>query len=297
MNVRRALICAGTFFLGCNAQAGVPLSAGTDGHVTVPAYVNGLGPYPFVLDTGADESGVYEWFAKEKNLPKGKMQELGGMTGTTTAPTFRISKLSVDDRVIRDFVADGYPNRHDTGQQAGVAGNDLMDGSIVVFDFPCRTVELHAKPFLIGSVLPKGAVGLRGGAVRAGTQLTLPVSINGVEGIAVLDTGSKDTKINPRFASAAGVDTMSASFRDADLIYGADSHSVASRKGPVKEINFAGMQVLAAEVRVVDLPVLDSFGIGKEPAMILGIDLMRSYRLIYDHQAKNFWFGKSECPT
>jgi hypothetical protein len=31
------------------------------------------------------------------------------------------------------------------------------------------------------------------------------------------------------------------------------------------------------------------------PAMILGMDLMQGYRLVYDHEAKHFWFTPSSC--
>jgi hypothetical protein len=138
-------------------------------------------------------------------------------------------------------------------------------------------------------------VEFHGGSVNDGTQLTFPVSINGVGGIAVLDTGSRDTKINPRFAAAAGVDPTSAAFRTGDLIYGANSHPVTSRKGPVKSLAFAGFTIKDAQVRVIDMSVFKSWGIGKRPAMIFGEDIMSRYRLVYDHQDKRFWFGPSEC--
>lgn len=295
MRVQVPLIATGLALLAFNAMASVPLSTAGEGHLTVPTYINASGPFPFVLDTGADESGVYEWFAKMEKLPAGKTQELVGMTGTSRAPTFHVAKLSIDGRAIHNFIADGYPNRHDHGRQAGVGGNDLMNGTVAVFDFLCRTVEVHPKPFLIQSILTRGAVEVRGGAVRDGTQLTLPVWIKGVKGVAVLDTGSKDTKINLRFAAAAGVNASSSSFRNADLLYGADSNAVKSRKGPVENIQFGGVRISSAEVRVVNLPVFESFGLGDGPAMILGIDLMRSSRLIYDHEKGIFWFDRSSC--
>ena len=36
-------------------RAAVPFTPAGDGHDTVPAFVNGKGPFAFVLDTGADE--------------------------------------------------------------------------------------------------------------------------------------------------------------------------------------------------------------------------------------------------
>jgi hypothetical protein len=115
--------------------------------LTVPAYVNGRGPYPFILDTGADGSGVYQWFAKQLKLPQGRAIQLEGMTGTALVPTFKIWRLTVDGRSIGNFLADSYPNRKDSGAQAGVAGNDFMDGSIAVFDFPChRSSYTRSRP-------------------------------------------------------------------------------------------------------------------------------------------------------
>ena len=114
----------------------VRFSPAGDGHLTVAAYVNGKGPFPFLLDTGADETGVYQWFAGSQHLKKGKSEEVVGQTGTSAIPTFRIDRLSIDERELSNIAADGLPDRTDQGKQAGVAGNDLMDGSLVVFDFP-----------------------------------------------------------------------------------------------------------------------------------------------------------------
>jgi hypothetical protein len=47
------------------AGAAVPLTPAGNGHLLVPAMVDGAGPFPAVLDTGADVSGVYQWFAEQ----------------------------------------------------------------------------------------------------------------------------------------------------------------------------------------------------------------------------------------
>lgn len=289
------LTAAVAVLTGGAALASVPLRSAADGHLTIPAYINGLGQFPFVLDTGADGTDIYQWFGARQKLPGAGEQRLIGMTGAAAVPSYRIAKLTIDGRSITNFIATGLPDRHDAGKQAGVAGNDIMDGAVVVFDFPCRTVALHAKPVDLATLVPKGVELVEGGKVREGTQLTLPVWINGARGMAVLDTGSRNTKINPRFAAAAGVDPASRAFHDTDLIYGANAKPMASRKGPVDEIRFGGRTVKAAEVRVMDLPVFKTFGLGDGPAMILGQDVIGRYRLVYDHQARRFWFTGSAC--
>jgi len=273
----------------------VPFTPAGDGHDTIPAFVNGKGPFAFILDTGADGSTLYQWFAEEEHLPKGKVRDVYGQTGSVSSPTYSLKTLSVDGRAIHNIVADGLPNRHDAGRQAGVAGNDLMDGTITIFDFPCRTVEIRPKPVDVHAIVPSDSVVVQGGSVTDGTQLTLPVTVGSVEGTAYLDTGSRDTRISPSFAAAAHIDPSSPAFRDADLIFGFKSKGTVSRIGPIGPVRFAGITVTQAEARVIDLPVFGTFRRGGPPAMILGMDLMKGYRLVYDHEAKRFWFTPSSC--
>ena len=111
----------------------------------------------------------------------------------------------------------------------------------------------------------------------------------------MLFRSSSDTRINTAFARAAGIDPASAAFRDAEPIFGVNSNPVPSRKGPVGAVRFAGLEARNTELRVIDLPVFRSFGFGDGPAMILGLDLMMGHRLVYDHEAKRFWFDASTC--
>jgi hypothetical protein len=171
-------------------RAAVPFTPAGDGHDTIPAFVNGKGPFAFILDTGADGSALYQWFAEKEHLPKGKVRDVDGQTGSVSSPTYSLKTLSVDGHAIHKLVADGLPNRHDAGTQAGVAANELMDGTIVIFDFPCRTVEIRPKPVDVRAIVPSESIMVQGGSVPDGTQLTLPVTVGGVEAIAYLDTGS-----------------------------------------------------------------------------------------------------------
>jgi len=278
-----------------DVRASVPLTPAGDGHDTIPAFVNGRGPFAFILDTGADGSALYRWFADKEHLPKGAVRDVDGQTGSVSSPTYALKALSIDGRAIHNIVADGLPDRHDTGVEAGVAGNDLMDGAITIFDFPCRTVEIRPKPVNLRAIVPGDSVVVRGGSVPDGTQLTLPVTVAGVEGIAYLDTGSRDSRISPSFAAAAHIDPSSAAFRDADLIFGFKSKGTVSRVGPVGPVQFAGITVAHAEARIMDLPVFGTFRPGGPPSMILGADLMRGHRLVYDHEEKRFWFTPSSC--
>jgi len=283
-----ALFCA-------RITAQVPLSPAGDGHLTIPVAVNGSGTFPFILDTGADGTAVYHWFAEQQHFPPGKSEELIGQTGNSLVPTYKLKSITLDGRSLRNVVADELQNRHDEGKQAGIAGNDIMDGAIAIFDFPCHTVQLLPKPLDMRKVLGSDVSAVQAGPVKEGTELTLPVTINGVKGLAVLDTGSRDTRINSKFAAAVGIDPTSADFKVADVIYGSTSKAMPSKVGPLGTIAFAGLEVRNVRGRVMDLSSYETFGMADAPAMTLGADVMGGFKLIYDHQEKRVWFQPSTC--
>ena len=286
-------IAASCLLFAAPAGSSVPLTPAGNGHLLVPAFVNGKGTVPFILDTGADGSHVYEWFARQQGLKSGTPIRVEGMTGAAMMPTYRLDSIAVDGRTIRDVDVTGLPDRKDAEIAAGVTGNDLMDGAIAIFDFPCRTVSLLPKPVAMRRILTPGAVMIRAGTVAEGTQLTLPVTVNGAAGIAVLDTGSRGTQINTAFARAAHIDR--GGLGRGETLYGAAGEATDTREGKVTAVAFAGRTVRDLTVRVADLSVFRSFGIGEEPAMILGINAMMGQRLVYDHEARRFWFDRSRC--
>ncbi|WP_288456658.1 retroviral-like aspartic protease family protein [uncultured Sphingomonas sp.] len=286
-------IAASCLLLAAPAGSWVPLTPAGNGHLVVPAFVNGKGTVPFILDTGADGTHVYEWFARQQALKAVTPIRVVGMTGAATMPTYRLDSIAVDGRTIRDVDVTGLPDRKDAEIAAGVTGNDLMDGAVAIFDFPCRTVSLLAKPVAMRRILTRGAVMIRAGTVAEGTQLTLPVTVNGATGIAVLDTGSRGTQINTAFARAAHL--AAAGFARGETLYGAAGEAMGTREGKVGTVSFAGRTIRDVTVRVADLSVFQSFGIGDGPAMILGINAMIGQRLVYDHQAGRFWFDRSRC--
>jgi predicted aspartyl protease len=282
---------------GHAARAAVPLSWDSTGHIVVPAMVNGFGPFEFILDTGADESAVYSWFAKSLNLPAGRAGELSGATGTQPMLATRVSSLAVDGHTISNVQADTIPDRVDGAKLAGVAGVDLMRHRLAVIDIGCGTFALEPLPGSSSSIRRTGGTAIRAGSIRDGKQLTLPVSINGATGVALLDTGARYTMINHRFAAAAGIAPQSGAFRDAEPARGATSTAVPVRVGPIGNVRFGAIARPDATARIVDLPYLEGAGLAGKPVMNLGLDFLRGVRLTVDFSARQVWLASSSCPS
>jgi Aspartyl protease len=277
---------------------GVELSSAGDGHDTVPTYVNGEGPYPFILDTGADQSALYQWFVEKLSIERiqGKDQNLSGQTGSAMTSMYRMREVSLAGIRATEVEAFGLPNRRDNGREAGVLGNDLMDRAVVVFDFPCRKVNLYPKPTDIKAIVGPDELPVRAGIEKDSAVLTLPVDVNGFRGIAILDTGSRWTRMTPNFAKGAAIDPASSTFHDGEPIFGTSLARIVPRTGLIGEVSFAGRTLSQTTAQIVSLPALEQDFEGR-PAMLIGSDLLGRFRFVYDHAARNVWLLPSKCST
>ena len=280
--------------LTSGAHAEVPLSKDSTGHVTVPAFVNGKGPFEFVLDNGADESAVYSWFAKSLHLPKSGSRELSGATGSVPMTGTRLATLAIDGHVIRNVDADTVPDRTDGARLAGVAGVDMMANRLAIIDFGCGTFALRpiqsGRPEIVGNATLTNA-----GSIKDGKQFTFPVTLNGIAGVAVLDSGARSTMINNEFAAAAGIHPQSDSFRDGEPARGATATPVRTRVGPIGNVRFAGITRNDVSAKIVNLPYLEGAGLSGSPMMNLGLDLLAGTRLTVDYSSRRFWLAESSC--
>lgn len=278
-------------------EARVALKPDVTGHLLVPVFVNGQGPYPFILDTGADNSAVYAWFASRQHLARGHTAQISGATGDARETTTRLDKLALDGWTIDHVEVDTIPDRPDGVKIAGIAGADLLMGRLAVLDTGCETMSLLPRRADPARVAGRGATMIQAGSIKGGKQLTLPVTINGVAGVATLDTGARSTMINETFAKAAGVNLASDAFRDGPPARGAVQNPVASRIGPIGTVSFAGLVRQNVVARVANLPVFDDDGYTNGHALNIGVDILRGVRLTVDYSARRFWIAPSSCPV
>jgi len=278
-----------------DATAEVAMTPGVTGHLLVPVFVNGKGPYEFMLDTGADTSAVYAWFAAEQHLPSGKTATISGATGDVEETTTRVESLSLDGRAIQHLDVDTIPDRTDGVKIAGIVGADLLMDRLTVMDTGCQTVSLLPRGKNAARIAGRSATLIEAGSIKNGKQLTLPVTVNGVAGVATLDSGARSSMINTTFANAAQIDPGSTAFRDGPPARGAVQTPIPSRVGPIGTVSFPGSTQRNVVARVVDLPVFDDAGYSDGHAFNIGVDMLQTMRITLDYSARRVWIGPSSC--
>lgn len=73
---------------------------GKMGLMTTQVYINGQGPFTFLLDTGAEQMVVSEKLAKQLNLVKAEKTEVNGFCGKETAYHTQLEQVKLKDNIV-----------------------------------------------------------------------------------------------------------------------------------------------------------------------------------------------------
>jgi hypothetical protein len=202
--------------LGCHGAVALPGGA-TRLPLTVSAVagqvaesvnicIDGQGPYPFVLDSGAGESTIDAHLAKRLHLAKaGQASLFAGVGCTGTAQPVSVGSWNVEGFALapQQLTAATLPEIGGKGEPMGLLGSDVLSrfGSVRV-DFAAGALVLpgpQGQP-LSGFTPVQGPVGTRPPVVLTGGQgITVPLSVTPIPGDVALNvsvrfgTGPKRT--------------------------------------------------------------------------------------------------------
>ena len=208
--------------------------------VTVPAYLNGDGPYPFVLDTGCVRGNVSQHVAESLSLDT---DELGCAV---------LDSFAVGDLVIPEYhlcVRDNSACRpvRPSEQRDGFLGMDFLRYFEITLDCPGECLSLVSVVDSMPRTMYKPEPGFSYVRIRyPNLYVVAPVQLNDSGPYNfVLDTGSQMTLVSPELADRVG------------LIRGEErqSHGIEGTSRPeAVHLSEAGSLQIGAQ-RVEDLPV------------------------------------------
>ncbi|MEQ1823631.1 MAG: retropepsin-like aspartic protease, partial [Fimbriimonadaceae bacterium] len=118
--------------------------------ILVPVTIDGKGPFPCVIDTGASATVISPEVAMQAGLKLGAKVPMLGATGTTTGQFAEITDLAIGENrkanmkvVVADFF-EGLSKA--TGEQVmGVIGFDFLRSYRVTIDYPHKTLVLKGN--------------------------------------------------------------------------------------------------------------------------------------------------------
>lgn len=236
----------------------------------VGTIVNGLGPFPFIIDTGASKSVIY--------------RGLTALTGMSALPnqSKRIITANGYRRVlvypVTDFYVLGRTLRVDEtvalpdiiGSEAkGLIGVDMLADHTLFMDMKLGEANLELSK---DEPLGDNWVMIQGRPVAYGS-LALEVNIGGLDVPVIVDTGASDTVINTAGSEAVGrsAEGISRETIRASMAGGREMVFTALR---VPEFGVGAFTRTNMRLVVSDVPVFALLGARDVPAIILGMDLL-----------------------
>ena len=260
-----------------------------DTRLGVDVLLNGRGPYRFIVDSGADTSVVGARLAETLQLPLATPAILNGMTARNEVDRVKVDQLTLGPVTTRDLELPALREAHVGGD--GLIGIDALAKQRLMMDFETRSVRVEdaSRPskYLPGSIVIT--------AKRQRGQLILAhVRAGGVSLDAVIDTGSDLT-----IGNMALRDKLFRKHPDRlkkIVAVGVTGVPIEMSMTYVRELQLGPVILRDVPIAFADLPPFDVFGLSRQPALLLGTDILENFRRVsLDFKSRKVRFQLRRC--
>jgi hypothetical protein len=260
-----------------------------DTRLNVDVSVNGRGPYRFVVDSGADTSVVGRRIAHDLELPLGVPRILNGTTARNLVDTVKVAELTIGASRIPDLELPAL-RESDVGAD-GLIGIDALSQQRLMLDFEAHRVRVEDAR----NPLPPMPDAIVITARRLHGQLILAhVRAGNVPLDAVIDTGSEVTIGNSALRDAL-IGRHHVKFTTA-VVTGVTGVSVPIEMTTIDRLQLGPVTFEYVPIAFADVPPFQLFGLSKEPALLLGTDLLEKFRRVsLDFRARKVRFQLRHC--
>lgn len=260
---------------------------------TVGTVVNGVGPLPFIIDTGASKSVVYRGLTARLGLAAlpNQSKRILTATGYRRVLVYPLRDFYVLGRTLNVTETVALPDV--IGSEAmGLIGVDLLAGLTLMIDMQDGIADLSAPT---GEAPGEDWVTVQGRPVAYGS-LALEVNVGGLDIPVIVDTGASDTVIN-----TAGSDAVALAGT------GVRRETIRASISGGREMVFTALRVPSFKIGehernnmrlvVSDIPVFAMLGARDVPAIILGMDLLGQQPFAIDFKNWRLYLKSEHAAT
>jgi predicted aspartyl protease len=243
--------------------------------MTVEVFVNGQGPFHFVVDTGADRSTLSIPLAQRLGLERGPDVMLHGVGGSALTPTVKVPLLVAGDSRLKDGVLPVLPAER-LGVD-GLIGVDMLDNRNVIMDFGRKRLELRrSTPF------GQAFQGVREVSVMAdarfGRLAVANARVSGVRCVAFIDSGSGASMGNMALAEAIKLRIRRKPEPSMAIrLVGAAGEATLGELRIVRSLEMGALRMTNLPLVMADLHIFDVWRLNDKPAVLLGVDVLKMF--------------------
>jgi hypothetical protein len=266
--------------------------------VGVPVYLNGRGPFEFVVDTGSNVSVVSTEVAQICQLPEAGQTVVHGILSAEPTTLVQVSRLRVGKVVSAGLRLPRVP-RSRVGAD-GILGLDMLHGRRIVLNFQSQTFEI--SPSDPGAQI---GVGVNSRLAAPGQPVTVAARFHSGQLViidaqaagepitAFLDSGSQVTVANRAMKTAALArrPDLAARLIHSELM-SATGQRAPAEFGVLPGLRLGGLAIEAPLVAFADLHIFDLWDLQARPTVLIGVDTLRRFdRVAFDFSRKliTFW--------
>lgn len=241
------------------------------GRVMTPVFVNGVGPFAFVVDTGASSSVIAPRVARHLSLridPE-KPKLLRGITGSEIVPTVNVERITAGGITLTNSSLPVVEPRV-FADADGIFGVDAFGNGCLIVSFERAKVAILSKPCpRVDDSWEK----IRA-RVQFGGLVVADANIANVRAVAIIDTGAERSLGNPALLAALRGRKKISLEDNRTQVYAATSQVVFGDLLMTPPMRMAGVTVGKFEVVYGDFEVFRIWDVVDQPAIVLGIDVL-----------------------
>ena len=259
--------------------------------LSVDVMINDRGPYRFIVDSGADTSVIGLKVARDLSLPVGTPVTLNAMTDRNIVDRVHVDRLRVGTSTFRALQLPAL-REFDIGAN-GIIGIDALVEQRLMMDFEKRLIKVEDARIPIRSYPGEIVVIAKR---RRGQLILTRVRAERVSLDAVIDTGSEITIGN--FALREKLLRRHKTKLVPITIRGVTGTEVKLEMAVIGELQLGPVLLQDVPVAFAEVPPFKLFGLSEEPALLLGTDLLESFRRIsLDFRARKVRFQLRRCQS
>jgi predicted aspartyl protease len=275
--------------------ADLPYRVGTDSRVATDVFVNGKGPFSFLLDTAASRSMMFEHLRARLGLGTtgGKPLTVYGMQNIGTAVPVMADEVRLSGETIRDLPMGVLPDEADPAD--GLLGMDALSSYLVVLDRAAMRLKLLTPEGSETAAFrdwPSLSLTRRTVSDATASLWLMRAKVGGVSVTSLLDMGSGITILNWAAAEQLGLkrtsfprDGVPQKLRDAL----GTVEPIIVAKGMT--IWLGGRVFTDQTVLIANVQVFRYFHLDAMPAAIIGSGLLKDHSLAIDFERQRLYVG------
>jgi predicted aspartyl protease len=257
--------------------------------LTVDVGINGSGPYRFIVDSGADSSAIGINIARQLQLPLSTPVVLNGMTSRDIVDRVQVDQLTLGPTTIANLQLPAL-SEYDVGGD-GILGIDALVSKRLLMDFEKRLIKVEDAS---ARYIPLPGEIVVTARRQRGQLILTHVRAAGLPLDAVIDTGTEIT-----IGNLALRDLLIKGNRDKFTevpVIGVTGVTQKLQVAKIGELVLGPITIDNVPMAFADVPPFKLFGLQDQPAILLGTDVLETFRRIsLDFRSRKVRFQLRKC--